>query len=379
MKIKSRHFMLAIAALLLLLAVSGRPLLLSLVKGQISGYFKGSKVSLQNCSLWPPGVISFSAIRISKHPVYDFKLQNLTVNYSPFSLLKGKVNKVIFNNPDFSLKLAGPQILRLTDILELRKSGGFSPTVVQVHGARIKIESEDVNLNADISLNFNLPKQTVDSCELYAGLLKMKLLRLEGVCIFAKQNKDGFLEINTFEYGKLKINNTTGKVLLKEKNAILQDLSALLFSGNMDMDVNIVLGKELGYESMVKFRGIDLEKIIGDFSLGEKFSASGKFYGSVMVKGRANVLELISGNFSSEEPGGELTIKDSSLLKNLALSSRLDVGILMESFTDYNYNKGVAVLSLENHGSELVLGINLSGPAGKRELTITLHDFNNGR
>jgi hypothetical protein len=45
----------------------------------------------------------------------------------------------------------------------------------------------------------------------------------------------------------------------------------------------------------------------------------------------------------------------------------------VDSFKNYRYNAGVVELSLQ--GPDLVFDIRLEGDAGKRDLTIVLHDF----
>jgi hypothetical protein len=69
-----------------------------------------------------------------------------------------------------------------------------------------------------------------------------------------------------------------------------------------------------------------------------------------------------------------LTIKDSGYLENMARSSGQSLDILVESLKNYHYNSGVAKLSLERNN--FIFDIFLEGETGKRNLKVTLHDFN---
>jgi hypothetical protein len=71
-----------------------------------------------------------------------------------------------------------------------------------------------------------------------------------------------------------------------------------------------------------------------------------------------------------------LTITDDKFLNNVAKSSGQSLDILVESFKNYHYNTGVMKLSLER--GDIVFDIALEGEAGKRNLSIVLHDFKLG-
>jgi hypothetical protein len=68
-----------------------------------------------------------------------------------------------------------------------------------------------------------------------------------------------------------------------------------------------------------------------------------------------------------------MVVKDETMLKNMARAADQPLDILMESFKDYHYNTGVMKLGLAR--DDLNLDIILDGEKGKRNLSVTLHDF----
>jgi hypothetical protein len=82
---------------------------------------------------------------------------------------------------------------------------------------------------------------------------------------------------------------------------------------------------------------------------------------------------VLSGNFSTLQPGGILVIKDDKFLKNLSRTTKQPLDILVESFKDYHYNTALMKLSFDK--GNIILDVALEGEAGKRNLSIVLHDF----
>jgi len=61
----------------------------------------------------------------------------------------------------------------------------------------------------------------------------------------------------------------------------------------------------------------------------------------------------------------------------MAINSGQSLDILVENFQNYHYNTGIMKLSFDK--GNLIFNIDLEGGAGKRNLSITLHDFKLGK
>jgi hypothetical protein len=127
----------------------------------------------------------------------------------------------------------------------------------------------------------------------------------------------------------------------------------------------------------LEFSGIDLNAFVHDFKLNEKVDLNGRMEGVAVLKGKGLNFTVLSGDFTANAPGGDLTIKDKSYLEKIARGSGQSLDILVENFKNYHYNKGVMNLSLVE--GNLILDIALDGEAGKRNFTVTMHNFNLGR
>lgn len=133
-------------------------------------------------------------------------------------------------------------------------------------------------------------------------------------------------------------------------------------------NINAPSGKISFFPSSLKVSNLSL-------SLRSKeFSVSTSFNGLVKLKTKSSGLKAIDGNFNVLSPGGVLTINDTGYLENMARSSRQSLDILVESFKNYHYNSGIVKLSLENR--DFTLDVFLEGQTGKRNLKVTLHNFN---
>jgi len=68
-----------------------------------------------------------------------------------------------------------------------------------------------------------------------------------------------------------------------------------------------------------------------------------------------------------------LTIKDDSYLKELAKNTGEGIDFVVESFTNYSYNKGLMRMYLDNNN--IIMDAGMDGVSGKRNLTVILHNI----
>lgn len=183
--------------------------------------------------------------------------------------------------------------------------------------------------------------------------------------------------VKKIQYDKLRIDGVRGRALLAGRRLSLNPLYAKVLSGMVRGDIGFIIGGDRKYFVNLEFIGLDMEKFIKDFNLGEKFQANGKLSGSVTLSGQGSNIKALNGDFSTTGTGGVLIIKDNKFLENVARNSGQSLDILMESFKDYHYNTGLLKLSFDK--GKLILDIALEGEAGKRNLNITLHDFKIGK
>ena len=79
------------------------------------------------------------------------------------------------------------------------------------------------------------------------------------------------------------------------------------------------------------------------------------------------------GELTAAKEGGMLTITDTRFLESMAQRSGKALDIVMESFKNYRYNNGNVKVGLDKN--DLTLDAAMDGAAGKRDVTVVLHDI----
>ena len=143
--------------------------------------------------------------------------------------------------------------------------------------------------------------------------------------------------------------------------------------GQIDGEYKLTSANPLSYSVKLYFNGLDIPSLINDFNLKDKAQASGKLNGEFFISGRNQAVDDLRGTFATDPAGGKLVIGDATALAEMARASGENLDIIVESFHDYHYNNGNAVLKIED--KNLILDMRLSGETGKRNLLVVWHDF----
>jgi hypothetical protein len=183
----------------------------------------------------------------------------------------------------------------------------------------------------------------------------------------------GYVHIQKFQYDKFTVQNIKLKLRWKGRYVFLDALNGEVLKGTVDGQGRLKIGEPLRYLIQLNFSNIDLVSFVKDFELTEKVEMTGMLSGTMVLNGVGKNIKILNGNFTASALGGNMTIKDTGFLENMAQSSRLPANIVVDSFKDYHYNTGLVRMFLEK--GDLVLAVFLEGATGKRNLKIDLHDF----
>ncbi len=307
-----KRFLIIFFIFLLVLSLFLKPAVIFIVKSQVKKILPGASVNINGCSFNPFSRLVLTDLRISRQPDYDCKVSRAEVNFTPASILKG---------------LSGKSL------------------------------------------------EIIESCQFSWDYLEVKGLRIESGYLKASRFKDdGVMEIRGIKFGKLSLKDIQGKVRLKDEYLFLNSLSAKIFGGFLQGNCRISLTQPFGYQADLNFVNLDLNVFVKDFDLKEKVEITGKVSGFLKSQGQQDKIEFMNGNFAAGLEGGVLTIKDLRFLENMARRSGQAMDLVVESFKNYHYNKGVTTITLQDNN--IVFFINLEGNTGKRQLDIVPHDFN---
>jgi len=363
-------FILTLAA-----AVFLKPLIIFFAKRQLSNIFVGSTVDIGACDLQPLRKVSLKDIHISRQKTYDFKVKETAAEYSLFSLLRGNIRNVSLSDAAIEINLAQNSLWEFGKLLNLKnQKSALRVNSLQLSNLGLDIESPELMLKAQVSAGIDLINQSADYFALRVVFLEGSGLQLKDAFVEAKRKSyPGLLRIAEIKYDKLAIKKIEGKARLEDKSLFLDSLSAEVLGGAIRGSAHLELRPAGEYLVELQAKDVDLGAFINDFNLGEKVSLSGSLSGSVTLQTKGYDISLLSGDFSAEAPGGMLTIKDTAYLEGIARSSSQPMDLLVESFKNYRYNTGMMKLSFEK--DNLILDIVLEGEAGRRNLSVTLHDF----
>lgn len=374
------YILISVFFVILFLSLLIKPLVLRLIKQQLERIFVNSTVLIRDCSLKPAHQLSLFDIQIKNEPIYSIKVKEMAVQYNLSSLLKGSISKFYLKDAAATVSLPERSIAGVSRYLSLNSASRpiFTIKYLEFSNLNLALKSKELRLQVELSAEFNLPKQLLNYLSLKIDSLDSQDFHLKDAFLDVSQNQSaGSLSIHQIQYNKLNINQLKAQARLKNKLLFLDDLSAQVFSGMIQGDLNIMLDGNSGYLMNLKFINLDTEDFVEDFNLNEKVKMSGKLAGQLTLQGKGLDIQLINGDFSDAAGGGVLTIKDTKFLENIAHSSKQPLDLLVESFKDYHYNKAVMRLYLEE--GDLNFDIAMDSEAGKRNLSITVHDFKLGR
>jgi hypothetical protein len=356
------------------LSLFHRQLIKTVAVNQLKSIFPGSEISVADARLSPLKELALFDIRIKKDKAYEFKLKEAGVIFSLQSLLKKRILTFYIKGAAIRIDLGSNSISDLPKHINLSGPSLFLANGLEVSDLSLDLRSKEMSLEAGLSLALDLLKQELRYCDIRISVLDSLGAHAQNMVFKVKNGAAaGGLSIRQLNYDKAKIEEVSSEVFLKGKEVSFPDLRARLFGGIVRSEVQLFLGAEFVYAAQAEFSGLDIERFIKDFKLEEKISMTGKLSGSLSLKGKGAKILFIDGNFSAGPGGGTMAVKDEEMLKNMAGSADQPLDILVESFKDYHYNTGVMKMGLVQ--DDLSLDIALDGEKGKRNLTVTLHDF----
>ena len=213
----------------------------------------------------------------------------------------------------------------------------------------------------------------VEGVSASCGSLHLKDARLETFSVHLPGRRaSGRLFIPMVSYDKGTISELKADCELADTVLLLKNIYGRVFDGRVTGTARCVLVREVQYNLSLRFEDVDLARVVNDFDLKEKFLLSGALQGSMVIEGVGLKIEKLSGDFASVAPGGVLTVKDAHFLESMAQKSQQPLELVMESFKNYRYNTGgmKVYASQEN----LICDVQLEGEAGRKSLSIVLHD-----
>ena len=358
--------------LILVAAVSVKPLAISIAKKQLGSVFAESRVLIGGASLRPARGLTLFEIELERKGVYKIKLKEAGIRYSLFSLIKRKPFKFLLSGIDVHVNAPKTKVVELSRYFNLPKGGPSIFGPVEVKDLNIDLNTQDLDLKAVINCDADLIRQSIEYFDLKMAHFSMFGVSLEnGSFGFGSKLNQGKANVQMAKYNKLSITDIRGKIKLEDKTLSLYEISAKILDGEIQGDAKLSLGADFDYQIKLNCVSLDTAGFVREFEMRDKFEMTGKLNGRFELEGRNADIKNLMGDFSALTPGGTLVIKDEKMLENMAKSTKQPVDILVESFKNYHYNTGLMSLGLRD--GNIIFKVNLEGEAGKRDLEVVMH------
>lgn len=352
-----------------------KPLILFIAERELGKIFIGSEVSLGACSLEPARRLAFKDIEIKKGEIYDFKVKEVGVQYNIFSLFKKNISKFYLRDAVVSAKLPQNGVLELKKYLNLGSSRSmFLLNNLEFSHFNLNLESNGIVIHSVFSFEVNLPEQLFNYIDIKIGSLEGAGFKIKDAYLEAKAGlAPGDFFVGSMQYNKAKIEEIKSMARLEGNSLSLESLSAKVLGGKLEGNLLFKIVKNIEYSAKLKFIDLDLNALVNDFNLKERFQMTGRLGGNLSLSGSNAKINILNGDFLTFEPGGTLEIKESNFLEKMARSSGQALDIVVESFKNYRYNNGIMKLDLDK--GNLILDVGLEGLRGKRNFNIIIHNF----
>ncbi|MCM8823934.1 MAG: YdbH domain-containing protein [Candidatus Omnitrophica bacterium] len=365
-------FLLVFLALLFI-----EPLIIHLAKTRIEKILPNCSVKIGDCKFELFDRLNFSSIEISKLPHYELRIDNLNIFYNLDSIVNKKLLKVSLHGGYININLPQRNLLFIPNVTSTSPKKSFLfLDFLELTNIEINLDFSDCKINGKISTILSLKdiNRLFKFLDLNIDYGEIGNFKIEYGNININEDSSGLFKLNKLKYNDLLLRNIYGNIRLGYREVYLPYFSGELFGGHLSGNLGFLYKNNPIYSFEFKFFNIDTSRVVKAFKFMDKVWIKGRVDGELVFKIEDNNLNVINGYFSAIEPGGNLTIKDKRLLEKLPGVSSKQLDLLVESFKDYSYNRGVVKLGLQ--GNDLLVEINLDGDKGKRNLNINFYDFN---
>jgi len=325
----------------------------------------GSAVRIGSCIIKPLHLIQLSDIVVSKPPVYEITVKDVRFVYTLGALWQHMLSLVEVSG--ITVKITAPR-MRVDQLGQLFSLEGKSPFLIgraAVKDIDLAITTRDLRIpSSKISVEGDLARQEFLSVDAAIPSLRSSGVTVTGIFFAAAQSSGkGILRIGEVTYDKLTVRDIAAAPFLEGKALRLEDCSAKALDGALQGRGDIVLDSSLAYQGSLRALRLSLKAVEREFELKEKVVMNGFFSGTLEVKGKGALVTVLRGDFTADDPGGTIAVRDQATLQSIAAGQGPDQEKVVETLKNYEYNKGTCVASLEE--GKIVMQAGLAGPNGK--------------
>ncbi len=314
------------------------PVVLGIARARLRAVLPGSIVKIGSADVRLFSSISLQDISVTRAGSFELTAKDIVISYRPLEIIRGVVSGVA------------------------------------VSSVSARVRTRQLTLKGVFSAGFDLKQETLRYLDAALETCQSQGLRVDDLCLNVREGTaGGKLFVGSLIYNKGKLSGLQADLRLEAAALFVDNIRAGILGGAMSGSAQVNLKFPLAYRAGVEFSRLDLSRFAHDFGFEEKLLLIGAADGALTARGTGGVLEDVSGGFGSIAPGGTVIVKDRDFLERVAQAADQPLDIIMETFKNYRYNTGGAKIS--RSGDNLVLDVQLEGPAGRQTPSFIWYDF----
>jgi len=369
--------LLLLCALLFTAFLAGyKPFLKTKLTEQLKRTFPGSEASLADCRFPSWRAVTLMGIEVKRSGIYSFKAGQVTVEYNWKSLLTGRITKVGVSGLRVEISTPDRPLADMPRYVHAGPSGGKGMIVetIVLTDSDIKVVTDDLKFKAGLAFDFSPPLTRLNAIALSIPSVESFGVKAQGIVLRSgAETNQGKMTVERVTFDKAAVEDVGGIIRMDGPLLFVDFLAVKTFGGRLEGHASLDLRGGPGYLVDLNFKDMQIARFIDDFELSDKVYMDGEMGGKLVLQGRGTDVRVLSGDFKTALGGGKLVIKDKRVMENVARSTNQPLDIIVENFSNYHYNTGNIGLSLKE--KNIVLDLALDGETGKRNMSITLHEF----
>lgn len=346
------------------------------VEARLRGAFPGSAVSIQGYRIEAFRRVSLEGIKVQRNEAYDFEVAEAFTEFDVTTLLSGQVGKVGLRGARLEVALAERSIAALKEYFPPRAEGKGGVVIHELllEDISLDVQAKDLKASAVFSADYFPAHAWFQKLELTVPELESRGVKVQNLSAESGERGDRMnVAVERITVGKATAEAIDGIVRVEWPNLFADFLVNRTFGGQVKGSVSAAFNGETEYLAELRFTDIKIERFVEDFELKDRFLMDGLLSGDLVLQGKGAEVRVLSGDFRTALGGGNLTIQDTRFLEDIAQRTGQPPELIVDNFKNYHYNTGVFGVSLTD--GKIISNVAFDGETGKRDLTITLHDF----
>ena len=189
------------------------PVIIFLVKRQLSTIFHDSKVSIGACRLDFTRQLSFYDVAL-KNQDYDILIKEAKTQYSLSSIFAREIPKFSLKETKIYINLPQKNIAEFSQYLNFGNKSAFLVKSLELSNFCLDLKAKDLTAKGVLSIVVNPVEQIMDQLEIKIDSLGIQGFNLSGLTLEASQGlSGGHFGISRIEYDKLKIFKVKSQVI----------------------------------------------------------------------------------------------------------------------------------------------------------------------